>query len=197
MKTDSSVSDVRSILLVGVGGQGTILISKILSAGFMQRGYDVKMSEIHGMSQRGGSVTTQIRYGGKVYAPTIGHGEADVVIAFEKAEALRALPYLKKGGILITDDHEIYPMPVLTGDAEYPYDALEKIAGAGVDSIVVKAARMAEALGNVRAQNIVLLGALVAAWDLGDIEWEGLIREYVPAKAVDVNLRAFAAGLEM
>jgi indolepyruvate ferredoxin oxidoreductase beta subunit len=197
MKTDSSISDVRSILLVGVGGQGTILISKILSAGFMQRGCDVKMSEIHGMSQRGGSVTTQIRYGGKVYAPTIGIGEADVVIAFEKAEALRALPYLKKGGILISDDHEIYPMPVLTGDAEYPYDALEKIADAGIGPIVVKAARMAEALGNVRAQNIVLLGALVAALDLRDIAWEGLIREYVPAKAVDVNLRAFAAGLEM
>jgi indolepyruvate ferredoxin oxidoreductase beta subunit len=185
---------VRSVLLVGVGGQGTILISKILSAGFMKRGYDVKMSEIHGMSQRGGSVTTQIRYGDKVYAPTIGLGEADVIIAFEKAEALRALPYLKKGGILITDDHEIYPMPVLTGVAEYPYDALESINQSGVDPIVVKAAETAAALGNVRAQNIVLLGALVTAWDLGDIDWESLIREYVPAKAIDINLKAFASG---
>jgi indolepyruvate ferredoxin oxidoreductase beta subunit len=188
---------VRSVLLVGVGGQGTILISKILSAGFMQRGYDVKMSEIHGMSQRGGSVTTQIRYGDKVYAPTIGLGEADVIIAFEKAEALRALPYLKKGGILITDDHEIYPMPVLTGAAEYPYDALESIREAGLAPIVVKAAETAAALGNVRAQNIVLLGALVTAWGLGDIGWESLIREYVPKKAVDTNLRAFASGRDL
>jgi indolepyruvate ferredoxin oxidoreductase beta subunit len=185
---------VHSVLLVGVGGQGTILISKILSAGFMQRGYDVKMSEIHGMSQRGGSVTTQIRYGDKVYSPTIGLGEADVIIAFEKAEALRALPYLKKGGILITDDHEIYPMPVLTGAAEYPADALEKIAATGLNPIIVKAAETAGALGNARAQNIVLLGALVAAWNLDDIEWTPIIRAYVPAKAVDINLKAFAAG---
>jgi indolepyruvate ferredoxin oxidoreductase beta subunit len=185
---------VHSLLLVGVGGQGTILISKILSAGLMQRGYDVKMSEIHGMSQRGGSVTTQIRYGDKVYSPTIGLGEANVIIAFEKAEALRALPYLKKGGILITDDHEIYPMSVLTGAAEYPADALEKIAGSGLRPIVVQAAKTAEALGNVRAQNIVLLGALVTAWNLDDIAWEPLIEAYVPAKALDLNLKAFAAG---
>jgi indolepyruvate ferredoxin oxidoreductase beta subunit len=185
---------IHSILLVGVGGQGTILISKILSAGFMQRGYDVKMSEIHGMSQRGGSVTTQIRYGDKVYSPTIGLGEANVIIAFEKAEALRALPYLKKGGILITDDHEIYPMPVLTGAADYPTDALEKIAASGLAPIVVPAAKTAAALGNVRAQNIVLLGALVTAWNLDDIAWEPLIEEYVPAKALDLNQNAFAAG---
>jgi indolepyruvate ferredoxin oxidoreductase beta subunit len=185
---------VHSILLVGVGGQGTILISKILSAGFMQRGYDVKMSEIHGMSQRGGSVTTQIRYGDKVWSPTIGIGEADVIIAFEKAEALRALPYLKKGGILITDDREIYPMPVLTGRAAYPSDALEKIADAGLKPIVIQAARIAGELGNVRAQNIVLLGALVKAWQLNDIDWESLIRAYVPEKAVDLNLKAYAAG---
>jgi indolepyruvate ferredoxin oxidoreductase beta subunit len=185
---------VHNILLVGVGGQGTILISKILSEGFMQRGYDVKMSEIHGMSQRGGSVTTQIKYGDKVYSPTIGIGEANVIIAFEKAEALRALPYLKKGGILIMDEHEIYPMPVLTGRAEYPSDATEKIKDAGLKPIVVNAARIAEGLGNVRAQNIVLLGALVSAWNLSDIDWESLVRKYVPAKAVDLNLKAFEAG---
>ncbi|MDR0596066.1 MAG: indolepyruvate oxidoreductase subunit beta [Clostridiales Family XIII bacterium] len=193
----NNTKGVQSILLVGVGGQGTILISKILSAGFMQRGYDVKMSEIHGMSQRGGSVTTQIRYGDKVYSPTIGMGEADVIIAFEKAEALRALPYLKKGGIMIMDDYEIYPMPVLTGKAEYPSGAVEAISDAGVEPIVIKAAEIAEGLGNVRAQNIVLLGALVKAWDLGDIEWESLIREYVPAKATDINLRAYAAGRDL
>jgi indolepyruvate ferredoxin oxidoreductase beta subunit len=146
------------------------------------------------MSQRGGSVTTQIRYGDKVYSPTIGLGEANVIIAFEKAEALRALPYLKKSGIMIMDDHEIYPMPVLTGKAEYPSDAVVKIADTGLKPIVIQAAKIAEGLGNVRAQNIVLLGALVKAWKLDDIDWERLIRAYVPAKAVDINLRAFAAG---
>ena len=145
----------KNILLVGVGGQGTILISKILSAGFAEKGYDVKMSEIHGMSQRGGSVTTQIKYGDKVYAPNMGDGDADMIISFEKIEAARALPYLKKGGKLITDEREIYPMSVLTGAAPYPHDTIEAIKAAGVDVTVVKAAEIAEKLGNIKAQNIM------------------------------------------
>jgi indolepyruvate ferredoxin oxidoreductase beta subunit len=120
-----------------------------------------------------------------------------VVIAFEKAEALRALPDLTTGGMLITDDHEIYPMPVLTGAADYPHDALDKIKESGLKPIVVKAAETAGALGNVRAQNIVLLGALVTAWKLDDMEWAPIIRQYVPAKAVDINLKAFAAGRDL
>lgn len=188
----------KSILLVGVGGQGTILISKILSAGLVQMGYDVKMSEIHGMSQRGGSVTTQIKYGEKVYAPNIGVGEADMIISFEKTETLRALPYLKKGGSVITDDHEIYPMPVLTGTEAYPHDALEKLGAVVPKLTVVRAGATAASLGNVRAQNIVLLGALVKQLDLvGGADWEALVAQYVPAKARELNLAAFRAGFEM
>lgn len=187
----------KCILLVGVGGQGTILISKILSEGLAERGFDVKMSEIHGMSQRGGSVTTQIKYGEKVYAPNIGEGEADMIIAFEKAEAARALPYLKKGGTLITDEREIYPMPVLTGAAAYPHDAIEKLRKAVPNVVVIKAAETAEKLGNIRAQNIVLLGALVKAMQLEDIDWPALIAKFVPAKAKEMNLEAYKAGYAM
>ncbi len=184
----------KAILLVGVGGQGTILISKILTAGLMELGYDVKMSEIHGMSQRGGSVTTQIKYGDKVYAPNIGTGEADLIISFEKAEALRALPMLKEGGALITDEREILSVPVLTGAATYPHDALEKLRAVVPNLTVIKAAETAERLGSIRAQNIVLLGALVKALGLAKVDWKALIAKMVPQKAVDMNLAAFDAG---
>lgn len=187
----------KNILLVGVGGQGTILISKILSVGLVQKGYDVKMSEIHGMSQRGGSVTTQIKYGEKVYAPNIGEGEADIIISFEKTETIRALPYLKKGGTVITDVHEIYSMPVLTGTVEYPHDAIDVLEKSIPNVIVVKAAEVAQKLGNTRAQNIVLLGALVKSMKLDDIDWEPIVAQFVPAKAKDVNIAAFRAGFEM
>lgn len=188
---------VKSILLVGVGGQGTILISKILSAGLMEMGYDVKMSEIHGMSQRGGSVTTQIKYGEKVYAPNIGLGGADLVISFEKAEALRALPYLREGGTIITDDREIYPMPVLTGACAYPHDALDAIARTGQQLVVIRAAEVAESLGNIRAQNIVLLGKLVKSMGYERALFQKLVAAYVPPKAKELNLAAFAAGYDM
>lgn len=185
---------VKSILLVGVGGQGTILTSKIIVAGLVERGYDVKMSEIHGMSQRGGSVTTQIRYGKKVFSPNIGEGEADMIISFEKLETLRLLPYLKKGGILITDVREIYPMPVLTGAAEYPHDAIEAIEKLGPRVIAVNAADIAEKLGNIRAQNIVLLGAMTELLELNEVNWEDLVARYVPAKTKDLNLAAYREG---
>ena len=188
----------KSIVLVGVGGQGTILISKIITAGLMSMGYDVKMSEIHGMSQRGGSVSTMIKYGEKVHAPNVGVGEADMIISFEKIEALRALPYLKKGGKLITDDREIFPMPVLTGAAEYPHETIDELKKAVPDVMVIKAADVAEELGNIRAQNIVLLGAFVKAMGLTDkADWRQLVVDYVPAKARDLNLAAFDAGFAM
>ncbi len=193
----SNATATKSILLVGVGGQGTILISKILTAGLTELGHQVKMSEIHGMSQRGGSVTTQVKYGEAVYAPNIGLGEADMIISFEKAEALRALPYLKRGGRLITDEREIYPMPVLSGAASYPHDAIDSIRAAGVDVTVVRAAEVAERLGNIKAQNIVLLGALVKAMGLEDVNWAELVARFVPAKAKDMNLAAYQAGYEM
>ena len=187
----------KAILLVGVGGQGTILISKILSASLMEMGYDVKMSEIHGMSQRGGSVTTQIKYGERVFAPNIGAGEADLIISFEKAEALRALPMLKLGGTIITDEREILSVPVLTGAASYPYDAIEKLRQAVPKLMVIKAAETAEKLGNIRAQNIVLLGALVKSMCLEQVDWKALVARMVPQKAVELNLAAFDAGYSL
>lgn len=187
----------KSILLCGVGGQGTILISKILTAGFLQQGYDVKMSEIHGMSQRGGSVITQIKYGDKVHAPNIGLGEADMIISFEKSEAVRALPNLRRGGTLITDAHEIFPMPVLTGAQTYPHDAIEKLKETVPNLIVIHAAETAQKLGNSKAQNIVLLGAFVKAMGLEAVDWKALIRQLVPQKAVEMNLAAYEAGYNM
>lgn len=186
-----------NILLVGVGGQGTILMSKVLTAGLAQMGYDFKMSEIHGMSQRGGTVTTQIRYGDKIYAPNIGEKEADVIVSFEKVEALRALPFLKKGGIMLTDAHEIYSMPVLTGKAEYPSNALEALAETVENLTVVRAREKAMELGNVRVQNICLLGALVNVLKLDAVDWKTLLASFVPEKALAVNQQAFDAGCAM
>ena len=187
----------KSIILVGVGGQGTITTSSILAKGLIARGYDVKMSEIHGMSQRGGTVVTQIKYGDKVYSPIIGEGDADLIVSFEKVEALRALPYLKEGGTIVTDDREIFPMPVLTGAAEYPENALDKLKETGVRVVVVQAAKAAQQLGNVKAQNIVLLGALVKQLQLTDIDWRSIIESSFPEKLVDLNLKAFEAGSNM
>ena len=183
-----------NILLVGVGGQGIILTSKILSSGLLSIGYDVKMSEIHGMSQRGGTVTTQLRYGEKVYAPNIGEGEADAIVAFEKLEALRALPFLKRGGRIFTDDREIYSMPVLIGAAPYAHDALDAIRASGAAVTVVPASRIAASLGNLRVQNTVLLGALIRFLDIKDVDWTRFVAGNVPAKAIEVNVKGFEAG---
>ncbi len=187
---------VKNILLVGVGGQGTILTSKILAAGLTELGYDVKMAEIHGMSQRGGSVVTQVRYGEEVFAPNIDIGAADVIVAFEKVEALRMLPYLKKGGVVVADEKEIYPVSVLAGGAYYPHETFDELEKAGVQLRVVPAAAKAEELGNGRAQNIYLLGALIKVLGLTGADWERIVGEYVPAKAKELNLLAFKAGLE-
>lgn len=187
----------KNILLVGVGGQGTILMSKVLTAGLAQMGYDIKMSEIHGMSQRGGTVTTQIRYGDKVYAPGIGEQEADVIVSFEKVEALRALPFLKKNGIMITDHHEIYSMPVLTGKAEYPSNALESMAKEVENLYIIPAMEKALELGNVRVQNICLLSVLVKVLKLDAVNWKEMLADFVPQKALDLNKQAFDAGYAM
>ena len=187
------MSDVKNILLVGVGGQGTILASKILSEGLAQAGYDVKMSEIHGMSQRGGNVSTQIRFGKKVYSPIIGKGEADVIVAFEKMEALRWIEYLRKGGKMVINDHEIPSAPILMGKAEYPENIVEALSEK-VDVQVFEAAEIAEKLGNPRAMNVVLLGALVKAMDVKGIDWEDMIRKNVKAGFEDLNIKAFNAG---
>ena len=187
----------KNILLVGVGGQGTILTSKILSRGFMEQGYDVKMSEIHGMSQRGGTVTTQIRFGEKVYSPVIETGTADIIVAFEKSEALRYLHYLKKDGIVVVNDYEIQPVTVAIGAETYPEGLLESYKETVEKTYVIDAFHKAEALGSTKAMNIVLLGALVRMLELTDIDWKALVAEEVPPKAVEMNLKAFEAGFEV
>ena len=185
----------KNILLVGVGGQGTILASKILSEALADAGFDVKMSEIHGMSQRGGNVSTQIRYGEKVYSPVVGVGEADVIVAFEKMEALRWLEYLKPGGRIVINDFEIPSAPILMGQVPYPQDIIETLS-AKADILVFKAADIAASLGNARVMNIVLLGALVKALGIEGIDWDAVIRRSVKPAFADMNAQAFRAGYE-
>lgn len=187
----------KSILFVGVGGQGIILSSKILTEGLVRFGFDVKMSEVHGMAQRGGSVTTQVRFGDKVYSPLIGAGQADIIVAFEKVEGARYLQYLKPGGILIINDYEIHSVPVLIGDEQYPEGVVEKLKEAVPGTFIIDAAAISEKLGNIKAQNIVLLGALVKALRLENLKWEEVIRANVPEKYYDLNIMAFKAGLEI
>lgn len=191
------MKEVKSILFIGVGGQGTILASKILSEGLLRNGYDVKMSEVHGMAQRGGSVTTQVRFGEKVYSPLIEKGKADAIVAFEKSEALRALPYLKEGGHLIVNDYEIHPVPVLIGLEKYPEGVNEALRSTAENTVIIKAAEVAKDLGNMKAQNVVLLGALLKALDIKEVNWEEVVASLVPAKAVELNKKALVAGMEV
>ncbi len=188
------MKETKSILFVGVGGQGTILASKILTEGLLKSGYDVKMSEVHGMAQRGGSVTTQVRFGEKVNSPLIEKGTADVIVAFEKSEAARWIPYLKKGGSLVVNDYEIHPITVLIGDEKYPENVNEKLKASVEKALIINAADIAEKLGNIKAQNVVLLGALIKALDLMDINWEEILKSNVPAKAFELNKEAIKLG---
>ena len=186
---------VTNVLLVGVGGQGTILAARILSGVLQEAGYDVKMSEVHGMSQRGGSVVTFVRYGEKVYSPLVEKGTADLILSYEKLEALRWLPYLKPEGTMVVNDLALLPAPVLLGKAEYPYNALDILREKAKKLITLDAAKIAEEkVGNIRTQNVVLLGALANNMDIPTETWEKVVRESVPPKTVDVNLKAFAAG---
>lgn len=190
------MSQTKSILLVGVGGQGTILAAKLLTIGLMQAGHDVKMSEIHGMSQRGGSVSSQVRYGARVMSPVIERGGADVLVSFEKMEALRWLEYLRAGGRVVVNDFEIPPMPVISGGMEYPGDILDELS-ARAETTVVDAAGLAEALGGAKAMNVVLLGATIRLMGLEDLDWETVIRENVKPQFVELNLRALQSGKEL
>lgn len=187
----------KSLLLVGVGGQGTILVSKILSEGLLEEGYSVKMAEIHGMSQRGGSVTTQIRFGDKVYSPTVNKGEADVLVSFEKVEGLRYIPMLKRGGTLIINTEEIYPLPVLSGLEEYPEGVIEEMQSKIENLVAVDAKSIANELGEPRSTNIVMLGLTVKALGIDQIDWISKIKKFLPAKVHDVNIKAFERGLEL
>ncbi|MGI6552662.1 MAG: indolepyruvate oxidoreductase subunit beta [Clostridia bacterium] len=189
------MSKVTNILLVGVGGQGTVLASKILGQVAMRLGREVKVAEIHGMSQRGGSVVTQVRYGEKVYSPTIPKGKADVILAFEKLEALRWLPYLAPGGRVIVSDQEIDPMPVITGQMQYPEGILE-ILEEKSSLLVVPALELAEKAGHRKAANVVLLGVLARELKSRPGVWRELLVRTVPAHSREVNLKAFQLGLD-
>ena len=183
-------------MLVGVGGQGTLLASRILGSVLLSQGYDVKVSEVHGMSQRGGSVVTYIKYGEKIYSPVIEKGEADVIVAFEQLEAARWLPYLKKGGKIITNTQKIAPMPVIMGVQEYPEELIEKIKAKGVDITAVDALSLAEEAGSSRAVNVVLMGLISKTAGFPVEVWEKALEECVPAKALEINKKAFASGRE-
>ena len=190
------MSGVKNILLVGVGGQGTILTSKILSTGLLNAGYDVKMSEIHGMAQRGGSVSTQVRYGERVNSPIIGRGEADILIAFEKMEAMRWLEFLSKSGKLIVNDYEIASAPILSGKETYPKGILESLSRK-TENIVLPATKMALGLGNIRVMNVIMLGVLVKHAGLETIDWRVEIKNMVKSRFVDINLKAFELGFSI
>ena len=183
----------KSALLVGVGGQGAILTAKVLVAGLMQAGYDVKMSEVHGMSQRGGSVSTQVHWGEKVYSPVIGHGAADIVVAFEKMEAVRYANFLKPGGVAVINDYEMPSSTVAAGLCQYPQGCLEAMK-AHFKCYILNAAQIALDLGSAKCMNIVLFGAMTRALHMDDIDWESVIRDTVPPKFLELNLKAFRAG---
>ena len=185
-----------NIMIVGVGGQGTLLASRILGDVAIKMNYDVKVSEVHGMSQRGGSVVTYVKYGEKVYSPIIDRGEADIVLAFEILEAYRALPYLKKGGKIIANTQQMNPMPVITGAMEYPSDIEKKLAEKA-DLQAVDALSAAKEAGNIKAVNVVLIGLLAKSTDVTKEIWLDAIKETVPEKFLDVNLKAFEIGYNM
>ena len=180
-------------MIVGVGGQGTLLASRILGNTVISKGYDVKVSEVHGMSQRGGSVVTYVKYGDKVFSPIIDEGEADIILAFELLEAYRALPYLKKGGKMIVNGQMIDPMPVIIGAAKYPENIEDKLKNAA-DTTVIDAAAMARQAGNIKAVNVVLIGLLAKSTDIPYERWIETLKNTVPAKLLDVNLKAFDMG---
>ena len=186
--------NTKSIMLVGVGGQGTLLASRILGNTLLSQGFEVKVSEVHGMSQRGGSVVTYIKYGDKVYSPVIEKGEADVIVSFEELEAARWLPYLKKGGKIITNTQQVEPMPVITGAMEYPTDIIEKIKDKGADITALDALALANEAGSARAVNVVLMGVLSTMMDFPADAWKNALEACVPAKALDINRKAFALG---
>ena len=186
--------ETKNIMIVGVGGQGSLLASKLLGHLLMEQGYDVKVSEVHGMSQRGGSVVTYVRYGDKVNSPVIDKGEADYIVSFELLEAARWTEYLKPGGRLITNTQQINPMPVITGAAAYPQNLEESIRGLGIDLDAFDALALAEEAGSSKAVNIVLMGRISRQFDFSEAEWLEAIEQSVPPKFLEMNKKAFEAG---
>ena len=183
-----------NMMIVGVGGQGTLLASKLLGRMLLIKGFDVKVSEVHGMSQRGGSVVTYVRWGDKVYSPIIDKGQADIILSFELLEAARWTEYLKPDGKMITNTQQINPMPVITGAAEYPQGLEEKMKAAGIQLDAVDALSLAEQAGSSKAVNIVLMGRLSKWFDFSEEEWLKAVEESVPPKFLEMNLKAFRLG---
>ena len=189
------MADTKNIMIVGVGGQGTLLTSRVLGGITIESGYDVKLSEVHGMAQRGGSVVTYVRYGDKVYSPIIDKGQADVIISFEKLEAARYMNYLKKGGKIVVSDQEIDPMPVITGAAEYPENLIEKMKAAGADIDDMDALSLAMEAGSPKAVNIVLMGRVSRYFpEISEEAWLASLEACVPPKFLEMNKKAFMLG---
>lgn len=185
-----------NIMLVGVGGQGTLLASRVLGTVALKMGYDVKVSEVHGMSQRGGSVVTYVKMGEKIYSPIIEKGEADVILAFEELEAFRWMEFLSEGGRMIVNEQRINPMPVIIGKAKYPENILYKLKEklGGISSI--NALKIARESGNIKAVNIVLLGLMAASTEIGKDVWLEAMKEVIPPKLLEINIRAFEQGFK-
>ncbi len=190
------MSNVKSVIIVGVGGQGTLLASRLLGTAKMDEGFDVKVSEVHGMSQRGGSVITYVRYGDQVNSPVIDLGEADIVLAFEQLEAARYLPFLKKGGTVVVNTQQMDPMPVVMGNAKYPEGLLESIREQGAQILALDALTLAEQAGSIKAVNVVLIGAMAKALGEEKELWLSTIEKTVPPKFVEMNKKAFELGYQ-
>ena len=182
-----------SVMIVGVGGQGTLLASKVLGQALVSMDYDVKVSEVHGMSQRGGSVVTYVRYGSEVHSPIVDLGEADYMLAFEPLEAARYLPWLKRDGLIITNTRQTMPMPVITGAMSYPENIVEKL-GQRAEVVALDAMALALEAGNPKAVNMVLMGVLAARMDIPEKVWQAALESQVPARFLELNRRAFALG---
>ena len=186
----------QNVMIVGVGGQGSLLASKLLGRLLLNKGYDIKVSEVHGMSQRGGSVVTYVRFGDKVYSPVIDKGQADFIVSFELLEAARWTEYLKPGGKIIANTQKINPMPVIIGAAEYPEDLEGKMKAAGIDLDALDALTLAEQAGSSKAVNLVLMGRLSKYFDFTEEEWLQAIEASVPAKFLEMNKTAFKLGAQ-
>lgn len=184
----------KNIMIVGVGGQGSLLASKLLGHLLLKEGYDVKVSEVHGMSQRGGSVVTYVRFGDRVYSPVIDKGQADFIVSFEKLEAARYVEYLKEDGRIVVNTQEIDPMPVVTGAMTYPENLIDKMQALGLNVDAMDCLLLANEAGSAKAVNIVLMGRLSKYFDIPEAKWLEAIEECVPAKFLELNRKAFALG---
>lgn len=188
------MTNTKNIMIVGVGGQGTLLAARIMGTVTMERGLDVKVSEVHGMSQRGGSVVTYVKYGERVYSPVVDRGESDYILAFEALEAARYVSYLKRDGCIIMNDQQVLPMPVITGAMEYPGDIIGKIGASGARVLAFDALALASEAGLPRAVNVVLIGVLSNFLDFEEEAWIRAIEKTVRPQYWDANKKAFALG---